>query len=115
MTKRAVRKPSTRRPAPSKRAPARRKARAGLMDQAVASLGISEKTLQRIATWGIVGLAGVGALGVASWFGLPAMAGVDLDSAPPSSLFLATSLYSRPGLAIVALPSSAKNQIAPSA
>jgi cell division protein FtsQ len=81
VTKRAVRRTSTRRPAQAKRAPARRKARPGLLDQAVAALGVSEKTIQRIATWGIVGLAGIGALGVASWFGLPAMAGVAISEA----------------------------------
>ena len=75
MTKRAVRGGSTRRPAPKKRAPQKRK-KPGLLDQAVAALPFSEKTLNRIATWSIVALVALGAFGVASWFGIPAIAGV---------------------------------------
>lgn len=82
MTKRAARTPSTRRPAPKKRAQQpRRKNRPGLIDQAVAALPFSEKTLQRIAAWGIVAMVGAGALGVASWFGVPGMAGVAVSEA----------------------------------
>lgn len=77
MTKRAARKPATRRPAPpKKRAQQRRKQRPGMMDRAVAALPLSEATLRKIAAWGVVGVFAAGALGVASWFGLPAMAGV---------------------------------------
>lgn len=81
MTKRATRTSSTRRPAPKRRAPARRKARPGLLDQAVASLPFSEATLQRMATWGIVGAVGAVLLAGASWLGLPAMAGVTVAEA----------------------------------
>ncbi|MES2441840.1 MAG: cell division protein FtsQ/DivIB [Pseudomonadota bacterium] len=77
MTKRAARKPATRRAAaPKKRPQQRRKPQPGMLDKAVAALPFSEATLRRIAAWGIVGLFGAAALGVASWFGLPAMAGV---------------------------------------
>ena len=76
MTKRATRRPATRKPAPRKRQPARRAARPGLLDQAVAALPFSEKTLQRIATWGIIAAVVAAGLGAASWFGLTSMAGV---------------------------------------
>ena len=76
MTKRATRRPTTRKPAPRKRQPKRRAARPGLMDQMVAALPFSEKTLQRIATWGIIAAVVAAGLGAASWFGLTSMAGV---------------------------------------
>jgi hypothetical protein len=41
----------------------------------VAALPFSQATLTRIATWSIVGTVGAIALGVATWFGVPAMAG----------------------------------------
>jgi len=75
MTKRAVRRAPTRRPAPKKR-PARRKNRPGMLEQVMAALPISQAAWKRIATWGIVGLVAIVGLGVASWFGLPAKAGV---------------------------------------
>ncbi len=75
MSKRVVRRAPTRRPAPKKRAQARKKG-PGLFEQAMAALPISQVAWKRIATWGIVGTVGVVALGVASWFGLPAKAGV---------------------------------------
>lgn len=76
MTKRATRRPAPRKPAPRKRQPKRRAARPGLLDQAVAALPFSEKTLQRIATWGIIAAVAAAGLGAASWFGLTSMAGV---------------------------------------
>jgi cell division protein FtsQ len=81
MTKRAVRNASTRRPQQKKRAPARRPKRPGLLDQAIAALPFSEATLRRIATWGIVGIVGAVAFGVASWFGIPTMAGTAASEA----------------------------------
>lgn len=75
MTKRTARKPAPRRPAPKKRQPSRRARKPGLLDQAMAALPVSQATLQRVATWGIVGVTGVVAFGVANWFGIPAMAG----------------------------------------
>lgn len=80
MTKRAARGSSTRRSAP-KRAPARRKAKQGLLDQAVSSLPFSEATLQRMATWGVVGAVGAVLLAGASYLGLPGMAGVAVAEA----------------------------------
>lgn len=70
-----TRKPAPRRPAPKKRPAAKRARKPGMLDQAMAALPFSPATLQRIATWGIVGVTGVVAFGVASWFGIPAMAG----------------------------------------
>lgn len=75
MTKRTARKTATRRPAPKKRQQGRRKAAPGLLDQAMAALPISQATLQRLATWGIVGVTGVVAFGVANFFGIPSAAG----------------------------------------
>jgi cell division protein FtsQ len=46
-----------------------------MLDQAMAALPFSPATLQRLATWAIVGAVGVVSFGVASWFGIPAMAG----------------------------------------
>ena len=59
---------------------ARRPRRPSLLDQAVAALPFSQATLTRIATWSIVGTVGAVALGVATWFGLPGMAGVAVSS-----------------------------------
>ncbi len=75
MSKRPTRKPAPRRPAPKKRPAARRSRKPGMLDQMMAALPFNPATLQRIATWGIVGVTGVAAFGVASWFGIPAMAG----------------------------------------
>ena len=76
MTKRAARKPATRRAAaPKKRPQQRRKPQPGMLDKAVAALPFSEATLRRIAAWSFVGLFAAGALGVASWFGIPSMVG----------------------------------------
>jgi cell division protein FtsQ len=75
MTKRAARNSAQRRPAVpnKKRAPAH-KAKASAFDQFVAALPVSEATLKRLATWGIVvAVAGI-SFGVASWFGVPIMA-----------------------------------------
>lgn len=79
MTKRAARKPATRRAAPAgprKRTQQQRRKKPGLIDQLVAALGISEATLRKAAAWIIVALVAASTFGVASWFGLPAQAGV---------------------------------------
>ena len=78
MSRRPAQRTATRRgAAPGKRkAAARRPKRPGLLDQAVAALPFSQATLTRIATWSIVTAVGAVALGVATWFGVPAMAGV---------------------------------------
>jgi cell division protein FtsQ len=60
---------------PGARKPSRKQKKPGLMDRALAALPVSQATLTRIATWSIVGLAGIGVLGVASWFGVPGMVG----------------------------------------
>ena len=43
------------------------------MDRFLAALPVSEATLQRMATWGIVGAVGLAALGTAEFFGVPGM------------------------------------------
>jgi cell division protein FtsQ len=76
----ATQRTATRRGAPPKKrkAQARRPKRPGLLDQAVAALPFSETTLQKIATWTMVTVAGAAALGVATYLGVPAAAGVAL-------------------------------------
>ncbi len=46
------------------------------IDRLIAVLPVSERTLQRMATWSIMGVIAAGALGVASLFGVPQAAGV---------------------------------------
>ncbi|NIJ20627.1 cell division protein FtsQ [Sphingomonas naasensis] len=77
MSRKPAQRTATRRgAAPAKRkANARRPKRPGLLDQAVAALPFSQATLTRIATWSIVGTVGAVALGVATWFGVPAAVG----------------------------------------
>ncbi|NML05547.1 cell division protein FtsQ/DivIB [Sphingomonas sp. G-3-2-10] len=75
MTKRTVRRSPARAPA-KKRQQVRKKKGPGLLDQAMSALPVSHETLQKIATWGIVGVTGAVALGVASFFGVPGMVGV---------------------------------------
>lgn len=76
MSRGPAKRTATRRGAkPNTRKQVRRQKKAGLIDQALAALPVSQATLTRIATWGIVGLAGIGTLGVASWFGVPGMIG----------------------------------------
>ena len=76
MSRRPTRKPATRRPAPKKRQAARRASKPGMLDQLMSALPFSPATLHRLMTWGIVGVTGVVAFGIANWFGVPAMAGV---------------------------------------
>lgn len=77
MSRRPAQRTATRRgAAPKRNAASRRPQRPSLLDQAVAALPFSEATLQRIATWSIVGTVGALTLGVAAWLGVPAMAGV---------------------------------------
>ncbi|WP_448661150.1 cell division protein FtsQ/DivIB [Sphingomonas sp. CJ20] len=79
MSRKPVQRTATRRGPPKKRkAASRRPQRPGLLDQAVAALPFSEATLQRIASWSILAVVGAGALGLAAYAGLPAMAGVAL-------------------------------------
>lgn len=77
MSRRPTQRTATRRgAAPRKKANSRRPRRPSLLDQAVAALPFSQATLTRIATWSIVGTVGAVVLGVATWFGVPTMAGV---------------------------------------
>ncbi|WP_213980580.1 cell division protein FtsQ/DivIB [Sphingomonas sp. dw_22] len=82
MSRKPVQRTATRRGAkPQPRKNVRRSKRPGLLDQAIAGLPFSEATLHRIVTWGIVGLVGAAALGVASVFGVPGMIGVGMSQA----------------------------------
>ncbi len=73
---------SIRRGSPPARRPVQPKRRAAKVqkpsqiDRIIAMLPVSERTLQRIATWSIMAVIGVSALGVASLFGVPQAAGV---------------------------------------
>ncbi|MET0310274.1 MAG: FtsQ-type POTRA domain-containing protein [Sphingomonas sp.] len=82
MSRKPVQRTATRRGAkPQPRKSVRRTKRPSMLDQAIAGLPFSEATLQRIATWGIVGLVAVAGLGVASFFGVPGMIGVGMSQA----------------------------------
>ncbi len=75
MTKTIKRGPPPRRPIQQ----AKRKPRAqkrSMIDRAITALPISEITLRRIATWTILGTAGMVTLVVASFMGVPQAAGV---------------------------------------
>ncbi len=77
MSRAPAQRTATRRGAkPQKRKPARRPKRPGMIDQTLAALPFSQETLNRIATWGIVGMFGIGVLSVAGWFGVPQMIGI---------------------------------------
>ncbi|OYW22406.1 MULTISPECIES: cell division protein FtsQ/DivIB [unclassified Sphingomonas] len=67
--------PPARRPVQPKRRVAKVQ-KPSQIDRMIAMLPVSERTLQRIATWSIMGVIGAGALGVASLFGMPQAAGV---------------------------------------
>lgn len=75
MSRAPAKRTATRRGAKPARKPSRKQKKPGLLDQALAALPVSQATLTRIATWSIVGLAGIGVLGVASWFGVPGVIG----------------------------------------
>ncbi|RYE03965.1 MAG: FtsQ-type POTRA domain-containing protein [Sphingomonadales bacterium] len=76
MSRAPAKRMATRRGAkPGARKPSRKQKKPGLLDQAVAALPVSQATLTRIATWTIVGFAGLGTLGVANYFGVPAAIG----------------------------------------
>lgn len=68
--------------APPKR-PARKRVakKQGAVDRLLARLPVTPETLARAATWGIMGLAGAGALAAASWAGVPGMIGAELSGA----------------------------------
>ena len=48
--------------------------RQSTLDRVIEALPVSEATLQRLASWAIVGIFGAGVVGVAIFFGVPAMA-----------------------------------------
>ncbi|MES2989444.1 MAG: FtsQ-type POTRA domain-containing protein [Pseudomonadota bacterium] len=79
MSRAPVKRATTRRGAKPTRKPSRKQKKPGLLDQAVAALPVSQATLTRIATWSIVGLAGLGAIGVASYFGIPGAIGTAMS------------------------------------
>ena len=77
MSRAPARRTATRRGAkPQKRKQTRKTKRPGLIDQTLAALPISQATLQRMATWTIVGVFGIGAVTVATWLGVPQMIGI---------------------------------------
>lgn len=67
--------PPARRPVQPKRRAAKVQ-KPSQIDRVIAMLPVSERTLQRIATWSIMAVIGASALGVASLFGVPQAAGV---------------------------------------
>ena len=68
-----------RRGPPPRRAVVRgKKQKKALGDRLIALVGISEETLKRLVTWAIVGVAGLIALGAATWLGVPGMVGTAL-------------------------------------
>ncbi|MBX3564216.1 MAG: FtsQ-type POTRA domain-containing protein [Sphingomonas sp.] len=75
MSRAPAKRTATRRGAKPQRKGARRQKKPGLLESAVAALPVSQATLTRIATWSIVGLAGIGVIGVASFFGIPGAVG----------------------------------------
>ncbi|RYD56960.1 MAG: FtsQ-type POTRA domain-containing protein [Sphingomonadales bacterium] len=75
MSRAPAKRTATRRGAKPSRKGSRKQKGPGLLDKAVAALPVSQATLTKIATWSIVGLAGLGALGVASYFGIPGVIG----------------------------------------
>lgn len=84
MSRRPVSRATTRRgakPQTKRRAPAKRARQPGMLDQAIAALPVSEAALHRIFTWGIVGVIALFGLGVATWLGVPQMAGVAVAEA----------------------------------
>lgn len=77
MSRKPAQRTATRRGAkPQHRKNVRRQKGPGMLEQMVAALPVSQATLSRIATWGVVGIAGLGVLGIASYFGVPGMIGV---------------------------------------
>lgn len=69
MSRTIKRGPPSRRPVVRKQAP-----KASLGDRMLARLPISQATLQKLATWSILGLVGAAAVGAAVWAGVPATA-----------------------------------------
>jgi cell division protein FtsQ len=78
MSRAPARRTATRRGAKPavKRKQTRKQKRPSMLDQTLAALPFSQATLTRIATWGIVGMFGIGVLSVATWFGVPQLIGV---------------------------------------
>lgn len=56
-------------------------------DRFFAALPVSEQTIQRMATWTIIGIVGACALGAASFFGVPAMARMEFAEAAAKAGF----------------------------
>ena len=69
------RQPTKGRPAPRKQQPKRRQQKPSILDRVMARLPVSQETLQRAATWSILGAAGAAVLGVATWLGVPGVIG----------------------------------------
>ncbi|MFZ2979849.1 MAG: cell division protein FtsQ, partial [Sphingobium sp.] len=57
------------------------------MDRLIAALPISDATVQRLATFAIIGLVGSAAVGTAMFLGLPAMAKMEFASATAKAGF----------------------------
>lgn len=64
--------------APARKPAGRRPQKVSMIDRAMARVPVSQETLQRVATWSILGVAGAAALGVATWLGVPGMVGTAL-------------------------------------
>lgn len=74
-----IKRGTARRPVQPQRHSGRRKPpQPSIIDRVLAALPVSEATLRAIATWTITGTTCVGALVVATWFGLPGAVGTAL-------------------------------------
>lgn len=80
-----IRRGSTSRIAPRKgqggRGNGRSLKRQSKVDRLIAALPMSEQTMQRLASWAIVGIVGATGIGAATYFGLPGMAGMAFSQA----------------------------------
>ncbi|UUL84337.1 cell division protein FtsQ/DivIB [Sphingomonas qomolangmaensis] len=71
------RRSAQKRGAPAKRKqPAKRSRKASILDRTIAVLPVSELALRRAAAWTFAIAAGAGAIGIASFFGVPGAIGV---------------------------------------
>ncbi len=66
---------------PKPRGTARRPARAGILDQAIAGIPLSPETLHKVTTWSIVGAVGAVVLTIGILAGVPQMIGVGIAQA----------------------------------
>ena len=69
---RTIKRSPQRRPVSRKR----KAPRTSIIDRAIAALPVSEATVQRVATWSIVGTVCAALLGLAAWIGVPGAIGV---------------------------------------